>query len=107
MTCSVPVVLQPFAADASCPSLAHLQPSLSFSTGATAPGMSAAGLLLGPRAVNTSAAGIALLQQSAVAFLYSAVPADGGYHLLAHLGTTSAASGSIRLPGSIVVAVRP
>lgn len=106
MPCSVPVVLQPFAADASCPSLAHLQPSLSFSTGAAAPGMSVPGLLLGARILNTSAAGAALLQQSAVTFLDSAVPADG-YHLLAHVGTTSAASGSIRLPGSIVVAVRP
>lgn len=77
------------------------------STGASSTSSgSVPGLLLGLRTVNTSAAGGTLLQQGAVAFLDATVPA-GGHHLLAAIGTTSAASGSIRLPGSTLLPVRP
>lgn len=103
---SVPVTLHPVAADASCPSLAYLQPSLTFSTPGSAQGLSLPGLLMGPRTVNGSSAGPALLQQQqAVAFLDAAM-ADNGYQLLAQVGATGTAAGSIRLPGTMAVAVK-
>lgn len=100
------VVLQPVTTDTSCPSLAYMQPSLAFSTAGAAQGLSLPGVLLGPRAVNGSIAGPVLLQQQqAVAFLDAAMP-DDGYQLLAQIGATSTASGSIRLPGAATVTVR-
>lgn len=103
---SVAVIVQPVTADASCPSLAYLQPSLAFSTASAAQGLSLPGMLLGPRTVNGSSAGPVVVQhQQAVAFLDAAMGGDS-YQLLAQIGATSTASGSIRLPGAAALAVR-
>jgi hypothetical protein len=99
------VTVQPASTDATCPSLAYLQPRLTFSTGAAAPGLSVPGLLLGASAVNTSTAGTVLMQQSAVAMLDSSVPAQN-YQLDGNAGATSAASGAIRLPGTMPVNIQ-
>jgi len=106
LLCSVPVTLLPSVSEAWCPSLAYLQPNLAFSTSDVWPSLSLPGLLLGARTSNTSTGGVSLLQQSTVAVLNSAMPASG-HQLLAHVGSTSAATGSIKLPGSAGLTVRP
>jgi hypothetical protein len=103
--CSAVVTLQPASTDATCPSLAYLQPRLTFSTGASTPGLSVPGLLLGASTVNTSTAGTVLMQQSAVAVLDSSVVSQA-YHLDGYVGATSAASGAIRLPGTMPVNIQ-
>lgn len=104
--CSVPVTLQPAVADASCPSLAYLQPTLAFTTGVASQGLSLPGLLLGPRTASAPTAGSSMMQQTAVAFMDSVV-SGAGLQLQARVGAISAASDAIKLPGSTPVTLRP
>lgn len=104
--CSVPVVLQPAAGDAVCPSLAYFQPSLAFLQPDGLPGAPPLGLMLGARSSNSTVAGLYQTQQDAVVFANSAMfgqPAQ----LVARVGSTSAAPGAINLPGAVQLAVQP
>lgn len=103
---SVPVVLQAAVTDASCPSLAYMQPRLTFAVPDGSMSLSPMGLMLGPGNTAATGAGIHSLQQDSVAFANAAVPGHIR-QLLANLPAASSTSGAIRLPGNVDVALQP
>jgi hypothetical protein len=103
---SAVVLLQPPATDASCPSLAHMQPGLAFAAPVGLPGLSPPGLLLGARTTTATGAGAHRMQQDVVAFSNAAVLGQSR-QLLASLPAASGASGALTLPGSVGLAMQP